>query len=77
MQQPETPDDKVKRPDALRIWGVKHGGVWLSGFSVVVAPDETAARELLSSEIEGWAADAEFTEIPYRPGAHLLWNGDY
>lgn len=60
-----------------------HDGHYISGSSVVVAPNEDRARELLAAELESRGLDSskqgfEMEEIdPSHERAHVLFDGDY
>lgn len=58
-----------------------HDGVWMSGNSVVVAPNKNKARALLDKALleanlnpHSWKYDLE--EVPENT-AVVVWNGDY
>lgn len=66
----------------MRVYYVEHDGVWMAGYSVVVARDRGHAKRLLTKllkdndlEVDG---HLEITEVNIEEaGAHLVWNGDY
>ena len=66
----------------MKVYGVEHDGIWLGGYSVVVAESAEEAELMVIKMMKDkgikYKDDITFTEIDISTkGVTLLWNGDY
>ena len=66
----------------MKVYGVEHDGIWMGGYSVVVADSAEEAELMVIKMMKDkgikYKNDITCTEIDTSTkGVTLLWNGDY
>ena len=71
--------------DRLRLYVAAYPGVYLGALALVWAPDEHQARQLVIAQAReneqiipvDWGIDLTELNVPDRPFANVIWDGDY